>query len=98
MDAITLEFYNKSPIKDLTNNQLMEMIYNSQHFWRFAQNADGTVIEDRRRFKQEFQSCCLLFSKPENHHYFTHIMSKHAYPKPTYEDGVRELALEKINE
>ena len=98
MDVITAEFYNKSPLKDLTNDQLFEMVYNSQHYWRFSQKLDGTVIEDRRGFKKEFQECCLFFGKPENRHYFTHIMSKHAYPKPTYEDGVRELALEKINE
>jgi ligand-binding SRPBCC domain-containing protein len=96
MDAITTEFYNKSPLKDLTNDQLFEMIYNSQHYWRFAQKKDGTVIEDRTAYKAEFQSCCLFFGKPENHHYFAHIMSKHAYAKPTYEDGVRELALEKM--
>ena len=94
MDEITTECFNASPIKDLTNPELLEMVYNSQQRWVLKKHNDGTIIEDRTAFRGQFnQTCKFLF---ENRNYFLHIQTLH--PNVIIiEDAVRELAMEKVN-
>jgi hypothetical protein len=94
MDAITLECFNGSPIKDLTNPELLELVYNSQHFWYYSQRFDGTYIKDYRAFRTEFNQCCNYFF--ENKNYYTHLVGIHPSIQ-NYADAVRELAMEKVN-
>lgn len=94
MDNIILQCFNESPIKNLNDAQLQEMVFNSKNLWKWIRNADSTTREDLRAYKSEFNLCCRFFFFHRD--YYEHFKTLHPEIK-NFTDAVRQLALEKIN-
>ena len=93
MGAITQEAFDNSPLANMQNAELLEMVYNSERKWIY-QTQQGNVIQDCRNFKTQFESTCKFLLR--NRNYYDHIRTLHPSIKD-FEDCTRELAIEKVN-
>lgn len=93
MDTITQEAFDNSPLANMQNAELLEMVYNSERKWIY-QTQQGNVIQDCRNYKTQFEATCKFLLR--NMNYYDHIRTLHPNIED-YEDCTRELAMEKVN-